>query len=337
MDLSSVTDVASLNAYMAERNLRGYWTFGERGGGSGLKPYLWKWADIEPCVTRACELVSIEEAFRRNIGLQNPRNSPGLMANIGLGLQAVLPGESAPSHRHSASAIRFVIKGSPRAYTIAGGEPMPLEEGDLITNPHLTFHGHVNQGDEPVIWLDGLDVRFARLGHEFREDYSGPEEVALQLVDHSLKTMGYLRPPSHESAQHPPPFRYLWAETRAALEALKEGEAEPEPHDGYHLTYCHPLTGGPTLPTVACSIQLLPAHFSGRAHRHNSTTVYHVFRGQGVSIVAGERFEWSKGDFLAVPPWAEHRHENASGEDALLFSFSDWPAMQALGLYETEQ
>ena len=138
-------------------------------------------------------------------------------------------------------------------------------------------------------------------------------------------------------AQQPPPFRYPWSETQAALTALKAAETEPDPWDGYHLTYCHPLTGGPTLPTVACEIQLLPPGFKGKAHRHNSTVAYHVFRGQGASVAEGERFEWDKGDFLIVPPWCDHRHENPTGEDAILFSFSDWPAMQALGIYETQE
>ena len=148
--------------------------------------------------------------------------------------------------------------------------------------------------------------------------------------------MGHVRPTSLGQTQNPPPFRYPWTETQAALDAMKETEAEPDPHDGYHLTFCHPLTGGPTLPTAACEITLLPGKFAGRAHRHNSTVVYHAFRGEGATVVDGERFEWSKGDFLAIPPWSEHRHENSSSEDSILFSFTDWPAMKALGLWDEE-
>jgi len=335
MDIEQVKDTASLNEYMAEHNLRGYWAMERRA--AELQPYLWKWADIEPAITKAGEVMSIEEAFRRNIGLVNPRNAPGLMSNLTVGLQCVMPGESAPQHRHSASAIRFVIKGSPDAYTIGAGEPMPLHEGDLITNPHLTFHGHVSEADAPVIWIDGLDGRFAHLGKEFRADYDGPDGLARERIGQSYRTMGHVRPTSLGQTQNPPPFRYPWTETQAALDAMQETEAEPDPHDGYHLTFCHPLTGGPTLPTAACEITLLPGKFAGRAHRHNSTVVYHAFRGQGVTVVDGERFDWSKGDFLAIPPWAEHRHENASAEGSILFSFTDWPAMKALGLWDEEE
>lgn len=334
MDISSVADVATLNEWMGEHNLQGYWARDERH--SVLQPYMWKWADVGAAVMKAAEVVPVEQAFRRNISLRNPRNAPGTMTNVILGIQCVLPGEAAPSHRHSAAAIRFVIQGSSDAFTVCDGEPMPLEEGDLITNPHFTFHGHVNRGKEPVIWLDGLDVRLATLGKEFREDYPETEQEFQKPIGHSLKLFGRARPSWLETKQQPPPFRYPWSQTQEALSALKDAETEPDPCDGYHLTYRHPLTGGPTVPTFACEIQQLTSRFAGRPHRHNSVALYHVFQGEGVTTIDGERFEWSKGDFFVVPPWAEHRHDNPSGDDAILFSICDWPAMQALGVYREE-
>jgi len=339
MDVSEVRDIAGLKTWAVENNIR----LGHLGGEPAApvdrepKPYLWKWATVEAAITKMTEVVSLDDAIRRNIGLLNPRDGRGVSANIGLGLQCVLPGEQAISHRHSAAAIRFVVQGTPNAFNLGDGEPMPFEAGDLITNPHLTFHGHVNQSDKPVMWLDGLDGRFARLGHEFREDYDGQEPVESDRIAYSNRTMGLVRPAWIKEAQQPPPFRYPWSETQAALAALKESETEPDPWDCYHLTYCHPLTGGPTLPTVACEISLLTPGYKGRDHRHNSTVAYHVFRGEGVSIVDGERFEWAKGDFLVIPPWHEHRHENPFGDDAILFEFTDWPAMKALGIYETQE
>jgi len=230
-----------------------------------------------------------------------------------------------------------VVKGTNNAYNLGAGEPMPFEEGDLITNPHLTFHGHVNNGDGPVMWLDGLDGRFAGLAYEFREDYKGQEPVNVTKVAYSNRTLGRVRGTSVDRSPQPPPFRYPWAETRTALMTMKESEMEPDVYDGYLLTYVNPVTGGPTLPTVECEMQLLPNGFKGEAHRHNSQSVYFVFRGKGASVVDGERFEWAQGDYLDVPSWAEHRHENTSGEDAILFSFNDSPAMKALGLYETQE
>lgn len=338
MEIEEVKDIPGLQRWSEEHNFR----VGHLGGPDEAairsrrpRPFLWKWADVEACMTKVTELVSLKDAIRRNIGLVNPTASG--LPRLSLGLQVVLPGEQAPSHRHTAAAIRFVVKGTADAFNLGQGEPMPFEEGDLITNPHLTFHGHVNHGDGPVMWLDGLDGRFAGLSYEFREDYEGQEQVDLGRVGYSNKVFGHARPSSAQHALQPPPFRYPWAETREALMALKEAEDEPDPHDGYLLTYRNPLTGGPTLPTIASEMQLLPAGFKGMPHRHNSQAVYYVFRGQGISIVDGERFEWANGDYLDVPAWSEHQHENPSGEDAILFSITDWPAMQALGLYETQE
>ena len=33
-----------------------------------------------------------------------------------------------------------------------------MEEGDLILTPNWTWHDHINESEEPIIWLDGLDV-----------------------------------------------------------------------------------------------------------------------------------------------------------------------------------
>ncbi len=338
MDINQVNDIPSLKQWVTEHAFRVGHLDGEGASqepAKGPQAYLWKWADVEDCMNKVTELVSLKDAIRRNIGLVNP--TAGGKPRLSLGLQVVLPGEQAPSHRHTASAIRFVVKGTPNAFNLGNGEPMPFEEGDLITNPHLTFHGHVNNGDGPVWWLDGLDMRFSTLAYEFRQNYEGQEPVDVERLGYTNRMLRQVRPSSATQSVQPPPFRYPWSETRAALMTMKESEDEPDVHDGYMVSYLNPTSGGPTLPTVSCEMQLLPTGFKGQAHRHNSQVVYFVFRGHGASIVDGRRFEWSQGDYLDVPSWSEHRHENASGEDAILFSFNDQPTMEALGLYETQE
>ena len=338
MEIGEVNDIPAFQQWVKEHGLR----IGHIGAEYAAarepavpQPYLWKWADVEAGVNKLTELVTLEDAIRRNIGLVNP--TAGGQPRLALGPQVVLPGEQAISHRHSAAAIRFVIKGTEDAYNLGDGEPMPFLEGDLITNPHLTYHGHVNRGTGPVWWLDGLDGRFASMAHGFRQDYEGQEPVMVERVGYSNRVFGHVRPASVAQSQQPPPFRYPWPETAAALAALKETEADPDPHDGYALVYTNPLTGGATLPTIACEMQLLPPGFTGTPHRHNSQAFYYVFRGQGATVVDGQRFAWAQGDFLDVPHWSEHQHENPSNADAILFCFTDWPAMKALGLYETQE
>ena len=76
---------------------------------------------------------------------------------------------------------------------------------------------------------------------------------------------------------------------------------------------------------------------STKAHRHTGRAVYHVVRGEGATVIDGTRFIWSKGDIIALPPWAVHEHANtSSSQDAVLFSIQDTPVLQALGLYYEE-
>ena len=56
------------------------------------------------------------------------------------------------------------------------------------------------------------------------------------------------------------------------------------------------LTGGATLPTFACELQLLPSKLTTESHRHISSTIYQVFRGSGTTVIDGERLEWSQGE-----------------------------------------
>jgi len=338
VDHSEVKDLDSMIQWMKENNFSPQHFEPQIRSKPVARPYLWKWADVETCLSLVTKYVGMEDTTRRTFPLVNPRNDPGVQRPLGMGVQCILPGEQEISHRHTAAALRFVIKGTADAYNLGDGEPMLFDEGSLITNPSLTFHGHANNGDEPVVWVDTLDHRYADLVTGFGETYPGQEPVDLERVEFTNKTRGLVQPSWIKPRdQHPPPFRYPWSETKAALDALKVSEAEPNPHDGYHLTFRHPVTGGSTLPTIAAEIQLLPPHFQGKAHRHTSTVSYHAFRGQGVTIVAGERLEWSKGDFFFLPAWAEHEHHNPSDEDAILYSVTDWPVMKSMGHYYTEE
>jgi gentisate 1,2-dioxygenase len=87
---------------------------------------------------------------------------------------------------------------------------------------------------------------------------------------------------------------------------------------------------------MSAYLQLLRPGTHTRAHRHTASVVYHVAEGSGHSIVDGARLDWGKGDTFAVPVWALHEHVNESGSDAVLFSFSDAPALEALGLLRTQ-
>lgn len=132
MDISSVREISDLNDWLQAHHLRGFWEMiGEQTRPPEFKPFLWKWEDVYTGLTKAAEIVFMDDTGiqtgRRNLSLVNPRmNEMG--SPITLGIQCLLPGEVARAHRHTPAAIRFVVKGSPNAYTVVGGEPMPMEE-----------------------------------------------------------------------------------------------------------------------------------------------------------------------------------------------------------------
>ena len=114
-------------------------------------------------------------------------------------------------------------------------------------------------------------------------------------------------------------------------------EAPADRFDGYLMEYRNPVTGGSTMPTIQCALQLFLPGQETQAHRHTSTVVYHAFRGRGSSFVGERRFDWEQGDSFVVPLWHAHRHLNRSSSDeAILFSMSDAAVVKAIDLYREE-
>ncbi len=304
---------------------------------SKATPFVWPYRTLRELLLQAGAVVDPEQAERRVLMLINPGldGAAAATANLYAGLQLVLPGEVAPAHRHAASALRFVIEGS-GAYTAVNGERQLMSPGDLVLTPNWAWHDHGNETDAPMIWLDGLDLPMINAFEANFFDRSAQSSQELTKPDNASAHLyaGHLAP-TWESWSEPysPVFCYAWADTERALAALA-GENPGSPTDGILLEYTNPRTGGAALPTLGCRIQALAPNQHTGAHRHTASTVYHVVRGSGSSIVGGERLDWSESDTFAVPGWAVHEHVNHSGdEQAVLFSFTDEPVLRALGYY----
>lgn len=329
-------NLEELNRLMEKKRMRGYWTREEPSYEpvSSITPYVWKWADIQEVLDGAAGAVDISKAFRRNISLVNPTGQP---KTINMGLQLVLPGEKARAHRHTGEAIRFIIQGNCKAWSTVDGEPMIMEPGDLLLTPNWSWHDHVNDSEEPVIWIDGLNASFlGYLGLGFREDYPTPQQPQESPPEYSRHLFSLTRSKRSDDPADLPgiPYRYGWSQTLETLNGLKSSAGDP--CDGLLLDYVNPWTGGPTLPTYSCAIQLLRPGLKTKVHRQTSTTYYHVVQGTGASHVRDVRLGWAKRDFFVVPPWSWHSHENLGDEDAILFSMSDWPLLKPFGFYREE-
>nr|WP_223810901.1 MULTISPECIES: cupin domain-containing protein [Geobacillus] len=309
-----------------------------------VMPYLWKWETIRKYLLEAGELLRLgRESERRVVYLQNPsllkQGLIGYSTNtLYVGVQLLLPGEVAPAHRHSQSAIRFIIEGE-GAYTAVDGERTYMERGDLILTPAWTWHDHGHEGTEPVIWMDGLDVGLVRnFAGSFFEPYS--EDVFPVSVPHNGSTFKYatgaLRPVSDRKRKgYPSPLiSYKWKTTKQVLENLSK--LDPDPYDGYAVDYINPLTGGSADLRIGTTMQKLTPGMHTKAHRHVHSAVYHVLDGEGYTIINGVKFEWAKGDFFILPPWSWHEHVNTGAGDAHLFSINDLPIMERLDLEREE-
>jgi gentisate 1,2-dioxygenase len=300
-------------------------------------PYIWRWRDVRPRMLRAGELVTAAEAERRVLMLTNPGlgEQLGATATLFAGIQLILPGEIARTHHHTPAAIRFIVEGD-GAYTTVSGEKSLMSKGDYLTTPNWTWHNHGNESDEPMIWLDGLDIPFVtKLDAVFFEEFPELTQPISKPLDDSIRRWGSNLRPSWQKPQgaYSPILNYRWAASRAALRALSQDEGSP--FDGIIMEYVNPYNGGPTLPTMAAYLQLLRRGEHTQAHRHVASTVYHVAEGGGHSAISGQRFDWQDGDTFVVPAWSWHEHAAEQGE-AVLFSFSDRPILQAFALDREE-
>lgn len=307
-------------------------------------PFMWHWDEIYPRVLKAGEIPIDRGSERRVLILANP-GLPNLYTttrNIYAGVQMVKPGEIAPAHRHVQSAIRFILKGS-GAFTSVEGERCFMEPYDLVLTPPWQWHDHGNETDEPIIWMDGLDINLVRsLNASFFEPYSGSQYPVTKPDNNSLKQYGggKLVPAwpgdTQPKSKSSPLLIYKWADTRRSLQDLAES-GFASPFDDVMLTYTNPATGGSVLPTLSCNIQMLRPATHTKAHRHSSSAVYYVVEGSGQTIINGTVHQWKEGDFLALPPWFWHEHINSSNQQpAILFSITDVPVISALGFYREE-
>jgi gentisate 1,2-dioxygenase len=320
--VAQVGDDPALRAFSAAARGRGLWPGWEFVADIPNEPipvehaYRWSWAEtLRPMIVRAYDVVDPVKAERRNLIMANPGlGRAATTQTLIAAIQGVLPGEIAPAHRHTAGALRFMIEGR-GAFTIVNGEPCPMEPAALVLTPQWCWHDHANETDQPVIWLDVLDVPFILdMNQWFFELF--PAEIQPRSR------------PGHETLVYP------WDRAEAALRKLAEIEVGD---GGVTVEYKNLATGGPVLPTIGCCAHMLRPGGVTHPRRTNAGAVLHVVRGRGRSIVGDQKLDWEAGDVLAIPHWLWVQHENASAhEPAFLFSATDAPILAAFGILRQE-
>lgn len=329
---------AEFSREVAALNLKPLWERAIRlKPGTAAVPALWRWTEVRPFLMRGTGLISAREAERRVLILENP-GLPGtnlIATTLFAGLQTILPGEIAPTHRHTPNAFRFIIEGE-GAYTAVDGERTTMRPGDFVLTPGWTWHDHGNLGPEPVVWLDGLDTAFANmLGANFREDYPGDTQPVGRVEgDAAARSGANVLPVDYCAAERASPIlSYPSERTRDALAQLARS-GPPDPAHGYKLRYTNPANGGHPFPTMAVFMQFLPDGFAGRDYRSTESTVFCVVEGRGSVAIGEEQFDFAPHDVFVVPSWRPYRL-SAEG-DCVLFSYSDRAAQERLGFWREQ-
>jgi gentisate 1,2-dioxygenase len=298
-----------------------------------------------PLAERAGVLVPVGRGGeRRAIALANPGlgGRPFATTTLWAAIQYLGAGEVAPAHRHSQGAFRFVVRGE-GVWTVVNGDPVQMCAGDLLLTPSMFWHGHHHAGDEPMAWLDGLDIplvqkldaAFFEYGDDGIEDKSTPERSRSErLWAHAGR-----RPLSAlEDSPNSPLLAYRWPETDASLAAQLELEDEGKPgvYEPGHaaIRFTNPTTGGDALPTIRTEMHRVRGGASTRKQRTVGSAVWQVFRGSGTAELAGHRFRLAEGDLISVPSWAQLRFEAETQLD--LFTFNDHRIFEVLNLARAE-
>ncbi len=311
-------------------------------------PALWRYEQVRPYLMRAGELITAEEAVRRVLILENPalRGHSCATQSLYAGLQLILPGEVAPSHRHTQSALRFIVEGQ-GAYTAVDGQRTTMKPGDFIITPSWTWHDHGSDADGPVVWLDGLDIPlirfldagFAQNGSQASQAVQSPEGLNFAKYGYNMAPVQGTRSQDGPFGRTSPIFSYPFDRSREALDQIERHQAI-DPYDGVKLRYVNPLTGGSPMPTMATFMQRIPPGFKGLASRQTDGAIYSVVEGSGsvrLSSSSGKiwRFDFRERDHFVIPSWYATQFESESG--CILFSFSDQPLHQMLGIHQLER
>lgn len=339
---AAAPDLDTLYADLSEQDLQPLWEL------HGLLtptptvrsvPYRWSAKHLRSLGERAGALVSIDRGGdRRVLACVNPGlgGAPYAVSTLWAAVQYLGPHEVAPAHRHTPAALRFILEGE-GVWTLVDGDPLAMSAGDLVLTPSWNYHEHHNPSDRPMLWMDVLDLPMvAALEAVFFEE--GPSEEVDRLTDPvsvSEQTYGNTgmlpRPSERATPRHSPLLAYRWADTDRALERRLDVTGAT----AATLTYVDPTRGSDVMPTMRCEATRVRAGATSPSIRQTGSRVATVFRGGGRARIGETTFDIAPGDILAIPSWTPW--QLVADEQLDVFSTSDAPVLDALGLYREQE
>jgi gentisate 1,2-dioxygenase len=299
------------------------------------KPTHWAYKDIRPLLLKAGDLTPIEKAERRVLVLANPGHGLDNMqasSAMYLGMQLLLPGEWAPSHRHTPNAVRMVVEGE-GAWSTVDGEKCPMVRGDLILTPTGLWHEHGHDGTEPVVWLDVLDLPLVYY-MEASYHINGPRQVSKSTHgEKAFARAGVVPSPVFRRERKAyPMLRYPWADVKDALHSLA---ADLPASAAVQVTYVNPETGEDTENILGFYALMLRPSETLILPARSPACVFHVIEGAAHAAILDAKFSLVAADTCCSPGYTEVTLVNESStEPAYLFIADETPLHKKLGVYE---
>jgi gentisate 1,2-dioxygenase len=298
----------------------------------------WAYKDIRPVLLKAGELTPIEKAERRVLVLANPGHDLEKMqasAAIYLGMQLLLPGEWAPSHRHTPNAVRMIVEGE-GAYTTVEGEKCPMSRGDLILTPSGLWHEHGHDGTDPVIWLDVLDLPLMFYMEASYHINGDKQEVKAGRGDLQNQRAGLAPTQIFERSRRAYPlYRYPWADTKNALHSMSSDNPSL---DCVQITYINPDTGMDAENVLGFYALMLRPNQTLRLPARSPAQVFHVVEGQASITIETQvptTFLMVEADTCAAPGYEAVTLKNTNKDQpTFIFIADESPLHRKLGVYE---
>lgn len=299
------------------------------------KPTHWPYKTIKPLLLKAGELTPIEKAERRVLVLANPGHGLEKMqasAAMYLGMQLLMPGEWAPSHRHTPNAVRMIVEGE-GAYTTVDGEKCPMSRGDLILTPTGLWHEHGHDGTEPVIWLDVLDLPLVYYMEASYHINGDRQTVVPGLGDKQYARGGVV--PTHvfeRSKKAYPMLRYAWTDAKTALESMAQDNPSQE---SIQVTYVNPETGNDAENILGFYALMLRPGQTLRLPARSPAQVFHVIEGAVEAKIVDSTFSLAEADTCCAPGYEAVTLKNLDvKKPTFIFIADESPLHRKLGVFE---
>jgi gentisate 1,2-dioxygenase len=155
---------------------------GDRYSRGGLKPpgnwdepyspmIRYPWEETETALFRAARDDRRTPTDGVLLHYSNPATGGPVMPTLGAAVQLLAPGTATDAHRHTASAVYHVVRGS--GSTVVDGSELRWGERDTFAVPGWSVHAHRNSANEDAILFSITDEPVLRALGYYREAAAG--------------------------------------------------------------------------------------------------------------------------------------------------------------------